>query len=214
VVRLWRGSSRRSLTIGRLGVLVWLGCVLCGAALAQTVTLDTTPPSRAQVLQLMSAMGVQQSVDASLRSTQEKVKAAARAAFEKKDPNADAATLKKLDEVFDSTPLFTFEDISEAIIPVYQKNLSAGDVQAGIDFYSSEAGKRLLEKVPVILRQANEQGGQLVQKKLQAYSEELERKLQAFESEVNSQKPPETPHSKADGDTSKTTGKTTDGTSK
>ncbi len=188
--------------------------MLCGAALAQTVTLDTTPPSRAQVLQLMRAMGVQQSVDESLRSTQAKIKAAARAAFEKKDPNADAATLKKLGEVFDSTPLFTFEDISEAIIPVYQKNLSAGDVQAGIDFYNSEAGKRLLEKVPVILREANEQGGQLVQTKLQAYSEELERKLGAFESEVNSQKPPETPQPKAADDASKTTGKTTDGTSK
>jgi hypothetical protein len=205
--------------IRRLGVQAVLGCLLscllCGAALAQTVALDTTPPSRAQVLKLMSAMGVQQSVDESLRSTQAKIKAAARAAFEKKDPNADAAALKKLDDVFDSTPLFTFEDISEAIIPVYQKSLSAADVQAAIDFYSSEAGKRLLEKVPVILREANEQGGKLVQTKLRAYSEELERKLAAFESEVNSQKPPEATQSKAaGGDTSNTTGKTTDGTSK
>jgi hypothetical protein len=204
--------------MSRLGVLAVLGCVLgcvlCGAALAQTVTLDTTPPSRAQVLKLMSAMGVQQSVDQSLRTTQQKVKAAARASFEKKDPNADAATLKKLDEVFDSTPLFTFEDVAEAIIPVYQKNLSAADVQAGIDFYSSASGKRLLEKVPVILREANEQGGQLVQKKLQAYSEELERKLEAFESQVNPQKPSEAPQSNAADDASKATGKTTDGESK
>jgi hypothetical protein len=173
--------------------------VLSGAALAQTVALDPTPPSRAQVLKLMSAMGVQQSVDESLRVTQQKVKAAARASFEKKDPGADAATLKKLDEVFDSTPLFTFEDVAEAIIPVYQKNLSAGDVQAGIDFYSSEAGKRLLEKVPEIIREANEQGGQLVQKKLQAYSEELARKLEAFESEANPAKLPDAPQSKAAG---------------
>jgi hypothetical protein len=199
--------------IGRLGALVLLCTVLCGAAVAQVVALDTTPPSRAQVLNLMSAMGVQQSVDGSLRTTQSKVKAAARASFEKKNPGADAATLKKLDEVFDSTPLFTFEDVAEAIIPVYQKNLSAGDVQAGIDFYSSEAGKRLLEKVPEIIREANEQGGQLVQQKLKAYSEELERKLEAFESEANPQKPSEAPQSKAADDASKTTGKTTDGKS-
>ena len=199
--------------VSRILVLALLGCALCGAALAQTVTLDATPPSRAQVLKLMSAMGAQQSVDESLRTTQEKMKAAARAAFEKKDPGADAATLKKLDEVFDSTQLFTFEDIAEAIIPVYQKNLSAGDVQAGIDFYSSEAGKRLLDKLPVIIREANEQGGQLVQEKLKAYSEELERKLAAFESEVSPQKPAEAPQSKAD-DTSDTTGKTTDEKSK
>ena len=156
-------------------------------------------------------MGVQQSVDESLRATQEKMKAAAQAAFEKKNPGADPATLKKLDGVFDSTPLFTFEDVAEAIIPVYQKNLSAGDVQAGIDFYSSDAGKRLLEKVPLIIREANQQGGQLVQEKLKAYSEELERKLVAFEGEVNPQKPADAPQSKAD-DTSDTTGKTTDKT--
>ena len=200
--------------IRRLGVLALLFAVLCGTALAQTVALDTTPPSRAQVLKLMSAMGVQQSVDASLRTTQDKVKAAARASFQKKKPDADAATLKKLDDVFDSTPLFTFEDISEAIIPAYQKNLSAGDVQAGIDFYSSDAGKRLLEKIPAILREANEQGGQLVQQKLKTYSEELERKLDAFESEANPKTPSEAPQSKAPGDASKTTGKTTDEKSK
>ena len=86
--------------------------------------------------------------------------------FEKKNPDADAATLKKLDEIFDSTPLFSFDDIPEAVIPAYQKNLSAADVQAGIDFYTSDAGKRLLEKLPVIMREANESGGQLVQQKL------------------------------------------------
>ena len=115
------------------------------------------------------------------------------------------ATLKKLDEVFDSTPLFTFDDIAEAVIPVYQKNLSAGDVQAGIDFYTSEAGKRLLEKIPVIVRETNESGGQLVQQKLKAYSEELERKLEAFQGQTDSQKPPAASQDKAVDDPSKTT---------
>jgi hypothetical protein len=177
---------------------------MCGVGLAQGVALDSTPPSRAQVLKLMSVMGVQESVDASLKNTQGKIKLAARASFQKKNPNADAATLKKLDEVFDSTQLFSFEGISETLIPVYQKNLSASDVQAGIDFYDSEPGKRLLAKVPVIIRESNASGGQLVQQKLKAYSEELERKLEAFQAEVDKQKPA-TEKSKAAGDTAKTT---------
>lgn len=172
---------------------------------AQPVAPESTPPSREQVLKLMSAMDVQQSVDASLRATQENVKEAARASFKKKNPDADAATLKKLDEVFDGTPLFTFVDIAEAIVPAYQKNLSAGDVQAGIEFYGSEAGKRLLEKIPAILREANESGGKLVQAKLEGYSEELERKLEAFQSQLNPPKPPEAPQSKPSDDSSKTT---------
>jgi hypothetical protein len=185
--------------MSRLGVLALLFAMTCSAGLAQQVALDSTPPSRAQVLKLMSAMGMQQNIDDSLRSTQNKVKLAARAAFLKKNPDADAATLKKLDEVFDSTPLFSFVDIAEAVIPVYQKNLSAADVQAGIDFYDSEAGKHLLEKVPVIIRESNQQGRELVQQKLQAYSQELERKLEAFQASQPK------PQSKPADDPSKTT---------
>jgi hypothetical protein len=207
---------RRISMLGRMSAPALLFAVLTctvmgGAAAAQVAALDSTPPSRAQVLQLMSAMGVQQSVDASLRAAEDKLKASARASFEKKNPGADAAALKKLDAVFDSTPLFSFDDIAEAIIPVYQKNLSAGDVQAGIDFYSSEPGKRLLEKVSVIIRERKESGGPLVQQKLKAYSEELERKLEAFQS----QQSPQAPQSNAPDGTSKTMdGKTAGGKTK
>jgi hypothetical protein len=173
----------------RLGVLVLLFTTMCGMGLAQSVTLESTPPSRAQVLKLMSAMGIQQSVDASLKGMQNKIRVAARASFQKKHPDADDATLKKLDEVFNSTELFGFEALSEPLVAAYQKNLSASDVQAGIDFYSSDAGQRLLEKVPLIIREASENGGKQVQMKLTAYSEELERKLAAFQSEVDNQKP-------------------------
>jgi hypothetical protein len=177
--------------IGRLGVLALLCITMSGIGLAQGVALDATPPSRAQVLKLLSAMGIRENVNSSLKATQNKIKLAAQTSFLKKNPDADPATLKKLDDVFDSTPLFDFEAISETLIPVYQKNLNAADVQAGIDFYSSDAGKRMLEKLPVILRESNQSGGQLVQQKLKVYSEELDRKLAAFQSEMQKQKPAE-----------------------
>ena len=192
----------------RLGLLILL-FAMCGMGLAQGVALDSTPPSRAQVLALMSAMGVQHNVNYGLNEAQRKIKAAAHASFIKKDPDADAATLKKLDGVFDTTPLFSFDEISEPLISVYQKHMTASDVQAGIDFYTSDAGKRMLEQMPTINRESNESGGQLVQTKLKAYSEEIERKLEAFEAEVVSQKPPATKtpatNSKAVDDNPKTT---------
>lgn len=191
--------------IRRMGALVLLVAAMWGVGLGQQVALDSTPPSRAQVLKLMSAMGVQESIDSSLQKTQEKLRLAARNSFLKKNPEADAATVKKLDEVFDSTPLFSFEAISESLIPAYQKNLSASDVQAGIDFYSSDAGKRMLEKLPVVMHDANESGGKLVQQKLAAYSEELKQKLQAFQAELDKQKTPAAEKTKDADDKSKTT---------
>jgi hypothetical protein len=188
--------------ISRLGALI-LCTAMCGAAMAQAPASGSAP-SREQVMKLMSAMGIQQSVDESLHQAQIRVKDAARESFVKQNPNADDATLKKLDEVFDSTPFFKFEDIAEVVIPVYQKNLSAGDVQAGIEFYSSESGKRLLEKVPAILREANEQGGQLAQKKMEAYTDELEQKLEAFQNQVKpAPAPGAPPPSGTAGDTTK-----------
>jgi hypothetical protein len=176
---------------GRWGAWIVLCAVMSGAAMAQAPKASgSTPPSREQVLKLMSAMGVQQSVDESLHQAQSKLKDAARESFLKQYPNADAATLKKLDAVVDDTPFFKFEDIAEVVIPVYQRNLSADDVQAGIDFYSSEHGKRLLEKVPVILREANEEGGKVVQSKMEAYGDTLERNLEAFRAQVQKTPPP------------------------
>jgi hypothetical protein len=140
---------------------------------------------------------------------QSKIRVAARASFQKKYPDADDATLKKLDEVFNGTELFGFEALSEPLVAAYQKNLSASDVQAGIDFYTSDAGQRLLQKVPMIIREASESGGPLVQKKLAAYSEELEHKLANFQTEMAQQKPSADKPNAADDKS-----KTTDGKSK
>ena len=170
--------------VRRFVALVLLFTSLCAVGLAQGITLDPTPPSRAQVLALMTAMGIRQSVENSLKNAQDKVKASARAAYMKKNPDANEASLKKLDAVFDTTPLFGFEEISETLVAVYQKNLSAADVQAAIEFYNSEAGKRILEKLPVIVRQSNERSKTLVQQKLEEYSDEIARKLEAFQQDV------------------------------
>jgi hypothetical protein len=175
--------------VRRLVALVLLFTSMGAVALAQGIALDPTPPSRAQVLALMTAMGIRQGVENSLKNAQDKVKASARAAYKKKYPDADEASMKKLDAVFDTTPLFGFEEISETLVGVYQKNLSAEDVQAAIEFYNSESGKRLLEKLPVIIRQSNERSKMLVQQKLEEYSDEIARKLEAFQQDVEQKKP-------------------------
>ena len=176
--------------VRRLAALVVLFTSMCAVGVAQQgIALDPMPPSRAQVLALLTAMGIRQNVENSLKTAQNRVKASAHAAYKKSHPDADEASLKKLDAVFDTTPLFGFEEISETVVAVYQKNLSAADVQAGIDFYTSESGKRLVEKLPVIVHDANESSKERVQQKLEVYSAEITRKLEAFQQEMEQQKP-------------------------
>jgi hypothetical protein len=42
-------------------------------------------------------------------------------------------------------------DMVEMVIPIYEKHLTPADIDAIIAFYSSPAGKRLVEKQPLIL---------------------------------------------------------------
>ncbi len=178
----------------RLGTFL-LSVVLCmalsGAATAQAAS---DQPSREQVLKLMSAMGVQQSVEEALHRSQDSIKDAARETFMKNTPGTiDEATQKKMNEILDSEPFFKFDDLIDVVIPIYQKNLSAADVQAGIEFYSSPPGKRLMEKVPDILREANEAGGKIAQQKMEKYAEQLDRKLQVLQAELQAKQPASKP---------------------
>ncbi|PSH05485.1 MAG: hypothetical protein CXZ00_02005 [Acidobacteria bacterium] len=184
--------------IRRMGVLVLLCTMTGGLGIAQQGAPDSTRPSREQVLKLMSVMGVRQNVNATLKNMQDQVKVSARTTFQINHPEVDLTTLKKLDAVFDSVKLFGFDEIEDTLIPVYQKHLSSADVQAGIDFYSSAAGKRLMEKMPLVVRESNESGGKLVQEKLKAYNEELARKGKALEAELEKQKPPKAEKPKAE----------------
>lgn len=175
--------------VRHIGVLVLLVALASGAAVAQGLAMDPTPPSRAQVLALLTAMGIRENVESSLHRAQASVKASAHAALKKKHPEATADDLKKLDAIFDTTPLFGFEDISEILVEVYRKNLSAADVQAGIDFYTSEAGQRLVGKLPAIIREANDSSQQAVQQKLENYADSIQRKLTAFQAEYEKEHP-------------------------
>lgn len=180
----------------RLGTFL-LSAVLClamnGAAMAQAAG---DQPSREQVLKLMTVMGVPQSVEEALHRSQIGIKDAARETFLKNTPGTlDDQTKKKLDEILDNEPFLKLDELIDSVVPIYQKNLSAADVQAGIDFYSSPSGKRLLEKVPDILRQANETAGKIAQEKMEKYAEQLDRKLQVLQAEVQAKQPASKPDS-------------------
>jgi len=102
-----------------------------------------------------------------------------------------------------ATPRVTYEDVSDGVVAATQRHLSAADVEAAIAFYSTEAGERLRQHLPAILREANIHSTQIVKQKLQAYSDALNRTLMNFQNEMDQRKPH--PHSGGgEGDSSQT----------
>ena len=58
---------------------------------------------------------------------------------------------KKIDDMWKDFPL---EEMLQAMIPAYQHNLTKGDIDALIAFYSSPAGQRIMKQLPAIQAEA------------------------------------------------------------
>lgn len=58
-----------------------------------------------------------------------------------------------LDEMFQDMPL---GEMRQAMLPVYQKHFTKGDVEALIAFYSSPTGQKMLNELPSIMSEAME----------------------------------------------------------
>lgn len=52
------------------------------------------------------------------------------------------------------------DELVNKVVPIYQKNLSEEDVKAAIKFYKTPAGKRLIEKQPIVVQESMMAGQQ------------------------------------------------------
>ncbi len=71
--------------------------------------------------------------------------------------NVDATVWKDLEKEFLKTSL---NDLVTLLVPVYQKELTEGDLNAIIDFYKTPAGKKFAEKNPIIMQESMKVGQQ------------------------------------------------------
>lgn len=60
-------------------------------------------------------------------------------------------TMKTMDEMLKNMP---FDEMMQAMVPVYQKHFTKGDVDALIAFYSSPTGQKMLRELPAIMAEA------------------------------------------------------------
>jgi len=178
--------------LSRLGMTICLIASMIGTSLAQGASAP--PPSREQAMKLLTILGVEQHLDAKLKQRQSQVLQGARGCFKDMNPAADEATLTRLDAAFAATPTITSADFFDELVADIQQNLSAAEVQAGIDFYGSDEGKGLMQKMPAMMQSMRQSVGQSVEQKLQVYTNAVNRTLMDFQGEMNRSNPP-APHS-------------------
>lgn len=85
---------------------------------------------------------------------------------------------------------FPWDEMLEAMVPVYQKHLTKGDVDALVAFYSTPTGQKLIKEIPEITGEAMQQMMPLMRKSIDAMTQRMQEEVAAMarESENKSRK--------------------------
>jgi hypothetical protein len=88
----------------------------------------------------------------------------------------EARTNKMMDDMFKNFP---WDEMMQAMVPVYQKHLTKGDVDALVVFYSSPTGAKMLREMPAIMGEAMQSMMPIMQKYIATVKERVDQETAA-----------------------------------
>ena len=95
---------------------------------------------------------------------------------------------KMTDNMMKDLPL---EDLLQAMVPAYEHNLTKGDIDALVGFYSSSAGQKFLKKLPAIQAEGMQAAMGVAQKFMASVADRVQEEIaQAQKSGSDSSKKP------------------------
>ncbi len=125
-------------------------CVVFAApGLAQNA--DTDPATKDQVELLLRTMQSHDTMQRTVEGMLKPMHQMLRAQFEKDGkpvpPDFESRYHKMFDELIKSMPM---DEMTQAMVPVYQKHFTNGDVKGLIAFYESPTGQKFLQEMPEV----------------------------------------------------------------
>ena len=93
---------------------------------------------------------------------------------EKLPPDFEERLSKLMDEYFRSMP---FDEMLQAMVPVYQKHFTKGDVDALLAFYSSPIGQKMIRELPAITAEAMEAMVPILREKMDVMSQRMQQEV-------------------------------------
>ena len=90
---------------------------------------------------------------------------------------------------------FPWDEIVQAMVPVYQKHLTKGDVDHLVAFYSSPTGQKFLREMPAITAEAMQVMMPLMRQRMDAMTREVQQQIAEIskQSETKPRQNPPTP---------------------
>ena len=92
----------------------------------------------------------------------------------------EARVNKVMDEYMKSLP---FDQMLDAMVPVYQKHFTKGDVDTLVAFYSTPTGQKLVRELPEITAEAMQNAMPLLRKSMDTMTQRMQDEVMAMEKE-------------------------------
>ena len=84
---------------------------------------------------------------------------------------------KMMDETLKSFP---WDEMLDAMVPVYQKHFTKGDVDALVAFYSTATGQKLIKEMPAITAEAMQEMMPLMRKSMDQMTQRMQEEIAAM----------------------------------
>jgi hypothetical protein len=85
----------------------------------------------------------------------------------------------------ESMKTFPWDEMIQAMVPVYQKHFTKGDIDALVTFYSTPTGQKLLQEMPSVTAEAMQSMMPLLQKQVEAMNERMQQEIAAMKKETD-----------------------------
>jgi hypothetical protein len=128
--------------------LALLACLLFASISLAQQSDANAPASKADVERFLDAMQTRDMMKNMMAVMQTQMRRIVHQQMQKQT-NLPADAEERLNKTTDDMlKTFPYDEFIEAIIPVYQKHLTKGDVDALVTFYSSPTGAKMLKDMP------------------------------------------------------------------
>ena len=138
----------------RLLLVVGLVFVFSWACIAQT-NADDSPATKADVekyFQIVKSHDMMKKLMASMSQSLQQIEHEQYLKHKDELPaDYESKMTARMDEMFDNMP---WDEMTQAMVPAYQKHFTKGDIDNLVAFYSSPTGEKVLREMPAIMAES------------------------------------------------------------
>jgi len=159
---------------------------LCVAGLAQQNSTNATNPADApataeDVQKYLDAMHshdmMKQMTEAMLQPMHKMLHEEYLKDKDKLPPDFEARMNKMMDETMQDMP---WDNIMQAMVPVYQKHFTKGDIDALTAFYSSPTGQKVLREMPAVMADAMSTMMPMIREHVEKMTQHMQKEVEAM----------------------------------